>query len=257
MASNTQNTSPCLSCDDFDALVMDYVYVDGLSETDQTQLQNHESSCKKCAELAVSLRETHEMALLMTNIEPRAMLDAKILDLAHHPRNAYRFPRMIEPVGWLAAASLLLSCGYIVGLLTTSPAVNKQEKMVASRTGHNSGSLTGDVAVGTIYLNNKDKNRSTEITWKSNDYHWVGLKNLQCYLAGAEKSLVEFDRNGEHRDILIAYYQLQKSRGLVKQKSSRDGPLAIDSHYRKRVERLEKRIKELAREKKLQLSPGG
>ncbi|MDF1662082.1 MAG: hypothetical protein P1V97_09940 [Planctomycetota bacterium] len=256
MASDAQKISTSLSCEDFDALVMDYVYEDGLSANDQSKMQTHETACKPCAELASTLRETHNMALLIAPVEPRPMLNAKIIDLAQRPQSGYSFTRLVEPVGWLAAASLLLSCGYIVGLVTSS-APAKQEALAQNHSGQpaRGAQVAGDVAVGTIWINHKNDNKPTEITWNS-DVRWDGVSSLQCEVGQAEKSLNDFLLNGAKRDLLMSYHHLQKSRQLLKKGAKRDGPVPIDTNYKTKALQLENRIKKLAREKKLQLSGG-
>lgn len=257
MASEAQNISTTLSCEDFDALVMDYVYEDGLSASDQSKMQTHETACKPCAELASTLRETHNMAMLIAPIEPRPLLNAKIIDLAQRPQNGYSFTRLVEPVGWLAAASLLLSCGYIVGLVTSSAPAKHETLAHSGHPGQPSrgAQVAGDVAVGTIWINHKNDSKPTEITWSS-DVRWEGVSSLQCEVGQAEKSLNDFILHGEQRDLLMAYHHLQKSRQLLKKGAKRDGPVPIDTNYKSKALQLENRIKKLAREKKLQLSGG-
>jgi hypothetical protein len=260
MTSEAQKTSNSLSCEDFDALVMDFVYEDGLSTNKQSQMQNHESKCGPCTELVATLRETHEMAQLITQLEPRPMLNAKILDMAKRPKSLYQFPRIVEPLGWLAAASLLLSCGYIVGLLTSSSAV-RQDQLVAHKSIGSKANLASDLSEVIIRFSPSNKNKPAEITYnsknKTGDYQWVGIKNMQCNLAQAENSLHDFDKNNKQRDLLLAYRHLQNSRRLVHSKSSYDGPRVINKKYHYRLKKIEQRIKEIAREKKIQLAPGG
>lgn len=110
----------CVTCEDFDARVIDLVYDLEIELADRQALVSHEAACASCAELGAELRETRKMTELLPEAEPPAAVHEHILEVAGLRAEAHqnrRFARFVEPVGWLAAASFLLSCGYVMGFL--------------------------------------------------------------------------------------------------------------------------------------------
>lgn len=261
MADKPETTT--LSRAEFEELVIDYIYGEQLTTDQVRAMKATEEADNDCAELAVMLREAREMSSALPSVAPPLRLNQKILDMAAQEQHAgpLRFPKIVEPVGWLAAASLLLSCGYFLGMMTASTAVvqNQNPRQMAEDEEDPRLKKARTAVVGTaanltsgVKMVFNKRHKTYEISFPGQGVRqgecavWKNVKHLQCFLAQAENALND-------DDVPMAYYNIKKARKKTMSGASNDGPMCIDKTYKQRVEKLYKDIQDQAKAKGLKL----
>lgn len=223
----------------FDALVMDYVE-SGESLADlERRLRSSEvgeelgdNDPDEVLELVRELRETRELASRLPMLQPPAHLNERILNMARAQqagRSTMRLPRFIEPVTWLAAASLLLSCGYVLGMLTSGapPGVTRVAQHGKGRIGGIAGDLTAGLRRGSVLLDWKRPRPFPE----RGDQLVRRLAEKTPLLAEAEALLEQ--NEVEAAKVLVMILEKRVERG-----ATTDGGYAIDATWKARFESL-------------------
>jgi len=228
-----------MTCEEFEALVMELVEDEGLSPEFRADAEAHAGLCTGCGALHGVLRETRDMTLLMPLIDPPAVLNERIVNLAR----AQSIPlsrRALRPMSWAAAASFLFSCGYLLGVATMEP------KAEPSLDHDNPGVVVAKMGVidpgdpsSAIPAEVMGESGSVEISFNLpaiDDPSNEAIKDIHsCRLIQAEMAF-DAQKFGEAEQLC------RSIREFVDKGLKKDGHFFVDARYRSRLAALERSL---------------
>jgi hypothetical protein len=232
-ASEPKSTEAPLDCATFNAEVVDLVYDEPLPAERRLQLDDHAEGCAQCRGLFEDLKEARAFGAHLQGMSPPAELDERIRALTRlqtSPRWALR----LQPLGWAAAASLLLAFGYVLGM-ASGTATPRPLAGFTARLRPNDMTLKSATPDAPLYIS-LDQSQPYPATAST---FTAALLSSCPRLDLAE----DYFARGQH---VVAEAIIAELRAKLDSGERRDGLFITNEGYRQRLSRLEKRL-ELAR----------
>lgn len=231
---------------DFELYLMEYIYEEPMPASLLQQLKDFEKAHPEYAEICSALRATKNLTDNIPEIEVSERLDQKVLQLAKQTSKRATFLAVLEPVGWIAAAALLLSCGYLFGLMSSSSSHHQLSTQQltnrrAQRRPPARALMAADVAMVFEKIHGLSNSTAAKPSLVNDQTSWRSLCKIQAFLPQTERCLELYEQSGDRDHLKVAQVLIERCLTLVR-KGGFDGVLSVNSEYKSRLKKLQRKL---------------